>query len=181
MDHILKIVVYVPSWIWPLLAVLLWIGLRAGHTRMVRVWQIWILPITIFIVSLTTIVSINLNTASLFSWLFGILAGCGLGWGFHQDENLRADRKHGLLQIKGEWKTLILIIVVFVYQYYWAYKTATAPELVSIPGVILSYTGFNGILTGLFFGWCLHSLNVYRFAISEDLKNPIEETPNIKE
>ena len=96
-------------------------------------------------------------------------AGCGLGWSFHRDETLRVDREHGLLRFEGEWKTLILIIIVFVYRYYWGYKSATAPELVTIPGVALNYVGFNGILTGLFIGWRLHTSYVYRMGPTEDL------------
>ena len=48
---------------------------------------------------------------------FRILARCGLGRRFHQDENLRAEKMSGLLHIEGEWKMLILINNVFVYQY----------------------------------------------------------------
>ena len=96
-------------------------------------------------------------------------ADCGLGWSFHRDETLRVDREHGLLRFEGEWKTLIQITIFFVYRYYWGYKTATAPELVTIPGVALNYVGFNGILTGLFIGWRLHTFYVYRMGPTEDL------------
>ncbi|MEC7647187.1 MAG: hypothetical protein VX900_02340 [Pseudomonadota bacterium] len=58
------------------------------------------------------------GTLSVASWIFGIAAGCGLGWSFHRDETLRVDRKHGLLWFEREWKTLILIIIVFVCRYY---------------------------------------------------------------
>ena len=47
--------------------------------------------------------------------------------------------------------------------------TATAPELVTKPGVALNYVGFNGILTGLFIGWRLHTFYVYRMGPTEDL------------
>ncbi|MED6310339.1 MAG: hypothetical protein VX624_10610 [Pseudomonadota bacterium] len=147
----------------------MWLIIRAGQTRIVGYWQLWILPAAIFAVSFTSILAIEPDTSSVASWIFGIAAGCGLGWSFHRDETLRVDRKHGLLWFEREWKTLILIIIVFVYGYYWGYKTATAPELVTIPGVALNYVGFNGILTGLFIGWRLHTFYVYRMGPTEDL------------
>ncbi|MEC7656531.1 MAG: hypothetical protein VX416_09290 [Pseudomonadota bacterium] len=33
----------------------------------------------------------------------------------------------------------------------------------------LDYVGFNGVLTGLFIGWRLHTFYVYRMGPTEDL------------
>ena len=35
MDRILEIVAHTPLWVWPLFAALLWLGIRAGQTRIV--------------------------------------------------------------------------------------------------------------------------------------------------
>ncbi len=168
MDRILEIVAHTPLWVWPLFAALLWLGIRAGQTRIVGYWQLWILPAAIFAVSFTSILAMEPGTSSVASWIFGIAAGCGLGWSFHRDETLRVDREHGLLRVRSEWKTLILILIVSSTGTIGDTKPRRHPSWY-IPGVALSYVGFNGILTGLFIGWRLHTFYVYRMGPTEDL------------
>ena len=117
MGRKLEIVVYVPTWVLPLLAALLWI-------------------------------------------------------------RLRADRMNGLLRFKGD---------TYSHHFYLRPSILLGIQIRHYAGTGLntrgyfSYVGFNGILAGLFFGWRLHSLNVYRFATSEDLTTPIEEASDIRE
>jgi hypothetical protein len=46
---------------------------------------------------------------------------------------------------------------------------AITPELVAIPTATSSYTGFNGMLSGIFIGLRLSCFHLYRSAPSEDL------------
>ena len=169
MERAFVIIANTPLWVWPLLAFLLWLGWRAGQTRVVTVRQHLLLPAAILIMSVSTLLSFGPNLLGISIWAGGMLAGIGLGWFSHADAGLAVDREHGRLRLPGEWKTLALIIVIFAMRYYWGYKSATAPEFVAIPTITSGYIGLNGLFSGIFVGWQLRSLHIYRTAPSEDL------------
>ena len=169
MNRILDIIGGTPFWIWPFLALLLWPGWRAGQPRTIAPGRIFVLPAAVFIMSVSTLIDEAPGPLSVLIWCCGIAAGCGIGFVAHRDNGLRVDRDHGLLHFPGEWRTMGLISVVFALRYYWGYQSAVHPELVAETGVIMSYLAFNGVLSGIFIGWRLHTIRVYRTGLSEDL------------
>lgn len=169
MDNLLPIITNTPLWVWPLLAALLWLGWLAGQTRVMSVRRMVILPIAIFAMSFATLMASRPDLSSVIVWAIGLAVGVGLGWSSYRDVGVAADREHRLVRLPGEWKTLGLIVIIFAFRYYWGYKSATEPELVSIDGVLLSYLGFNGMLSGIFTGWRLQCFQLYRTKPSENL------------
>ncbi len=170
MDRILPIIAGTPLWVWPLLAALLWLGWRAGQTRTVSLRRLAVLPLAITALSAATLIASQPSPPLVLTWILGMAAGAGLGWLSFKEDGLQVDRDHGLLRFAGEWKTLGLIVMIFVFRYYWGYKSATEPELVALQGVAMSYLGFIGMLAGIFIGWRLRSVHLYRTAPSTDLR-----------
>ncbi|NKB58075.1 MAG: hypothetical protein GKS00_17260 [Alphaproteobacteria bacterium] len=157
MDRLIGIVSGTPLWVWPLLAALLWLGIRAGQTRIVSVRQMIILPSAIFAMSVSTLLTAAPGFTIVLIWGSGLLCGTLLGWFANRDAGVRVDRANRRLLIPGEWKTLGLILLIFAIRYAFGYKSATDPDFVAQPAVIYSYMGLSGALSGVFIGWRLHT------------------------
>ena len=118
MSQIYTVITNTPLWVWPLLLVLLWLGFQASRPRTTPLWRITIIPGALFVMSFST-AAITASTLELtFAWLFGLAGGTWCGWLTDQGSELRVDRENRLIFFPGEWRTLGLILVIFLLRYY---------------------------------------------------------------
>ena len=61
-------------------------------------------------------------------------------------------KKHSLIQIPGSWDTLLVILIIFIAEYYLGYEKATNPILVAQFSFKVSLLVLSGVCTGLFLG-----------------------------
>ncbi len=85
-------------------------------------------------------------------WLFSIALGSVFGWLLIHKYEFKVDRKKLLICLPGSWLSLILILAIFVFKYYFSYQIGSDPALENQAGFEFSMLGITGVCTGLFVG-----------------------------
>lgn len=150
MDSVVLILRQTPPWVWFLLAFLLYRGCAALKTRRQTLAQLLLLPAFLSgwkFFSLWR--EAHIFSASLF-FCVGILAGFSVGWkvwrsGFYNS-------KTSLFERKGSPVALVLIILVFSFNYAAAVAAALCPEIAEKILFSVLRWGSSGFFCGLFWG-----------------------------
>lgn len=165
---ILAIVSHTPTWVWLLLAFLLYRGLQATRTRESALWRALLLPLVMCALSVTGLLQ-GLATHALASGL-GTLALLIAAWlGFHGQaaRRISVDRAGRRLVVPGSWQPLLLTVSIFVVKYGAAVMQALHPTLASQPWFTLPLALVYGAFAGLFAGRMLRIMHLYWRAWSD--------------
>jgi uncharacterized protein DUF6622 len=142
-----------PLWVWALLALLLFLGIRALRPTTAPVWRIAILPTVFLIWGLTGVIAANgLAAQRAVPWLAAIAAGTLIGWVIAGLKPIRADRAHGLVHIPGGPFTLVLALLIFAIKYVFGVLHAMSPAAFADARFWLTELAVSGVLTGMFIG-----------------------------
>lgn len=140
----------VPLWVWLLLAFLLYRGCAALKTRGQTLAQLFLLPACL---SGWKVVSLWREAHTFPSSLFlcvGILAGFSVRWKVWRSGSYNS--KIGLFERKGSPVTLILIVLVFAFNYAAFVTTALHPEIAAGLLFTILIQGVSVFFCGLFWG-----------------------------
>ncbi|SFR00455.1 hypothetical protein SAMN04515673_102161 [Poseidonocella sedimentorum] len=148
-----------PVWVWPLLGVLLIIGLRAMRNRVSRVWPFTLMPL-LAILAVNAVAGLRPSPElwALFAASYG--AGAFIGWRFQP--RWITGRDDSRVALKGEPLTLVMLLSIFLANFAAGAVTAMAPHLASSPGFQAGFTLIAGLASGLFLGRSLAILNATR-------------------
>ncbi len=138
-----------PIWVWPLLVVLIVLGLIASKERtrsVVPMYFFWLL-------GLLSLNAVNSLPATGLIWaLFGVayLVGATLGYRFQKRIIIR---KTGLqITLKGEWLSLIVLMTIFWMNFVGGVVGAISPETVASFGYHAGFATIAGLAAGSFIG-----------------------------
>lgn len=146
----------VPVWVWPLLAFLLWYGLRATRERETPVWPFYAVPL-VGLLSVKAVLS--LGQGALVWAMFGLAYAAGAGWGYARQRGLVLSRGGGRVTLAGEWMTLALMMLVFWMNFAGGVAQAVAPDIHGSLRFALLVALIGGAVGGSFLG---RSLRVVR-------------------
>jgi hypothetical protein len=170
MEAIRLALVNTPLWVWALLVLLIAIGARALRPTTASFPRLAILPGIFFIWGLTTLVrTFSPAPVSAGAWVGGLAVGVGIGRLLVMRIAVRADKARGVLYLPGTPMNLVLILLIFMTKYGFAYKMATKPALVADPTLMVASLGLSGLLTGMLVGRFLGLWLKYRTAAHETL------------
>jgi len=123
---ILQFIAGAPLWVWPLLVLLIMIGLRATRRRTTPALLFYLLPL---------LVAINLVRLFRLDPVPGVWAAYFLAYAIGAAAGA-AMQKHWLLacgrtwiELKGEWVTLLTVMVIFWSNYLFGVLNAIRPDL----------------------------------------------------
>jgi len=156
-----------PIWVWFLLLFLIYMGSKSFFDRTIEVKKLLIIPI-VFLVMTAAHIKDPLS--------YGIFLILGAIVGFFScfRYKIRVDREHKLLSIPGSPLPLILIILVFVKNYFYGYEHAVHPEMFkNIMFLAISYI-VSGVFSGIFIGRAGTHFYRYLKLPSEDLSATLE-------
>lgn len=123
---VLTILAHTPLWVWPLYAVLLFLGLQRSRDSIVPLWRFLILPI---IVAILAVLGFVLSGQGTFpALLAGLAFGAPLGW-WIEPEGSTHRLPTGALWLRGEWMTLGQIGLVVGFRYTTSVLAGLNPEL----------------------------------------------------
>lgn len=147
-----QIISHTPTYVWALLAFLIYRGVLASRDREVALSKLVIIPVVMLGLSLSSLSAQGALGASVWTvWACGMLAGMALVFKCSSDA-VMVNRRAGTVLQRGSWTPLALMLAIFVTRYAVAVATGLQPALVhSLPfavGVTLLFGVFNGVFLG---------------------------------
>lgn len=142
----------IPLWVWPLLAGLTLLGLRATRDRRAPVILIYALPF-LGLMSLSRALGLPASEAALTALLLAFLIGAGLGWWAQPRWTIARDTRH--VTLRGEWVTLPTLLGLFAINFGMGMAQGMAPAIVADPVTAAAFGALAGLLSGSLAGRAL--------------------------
>lgn len=149
-------------WVWPLFAILLWVGYRRTKPTVSKVRTIIFLPVIILALSIKRMASLSVNKLTLLSWASAVVIGTALGWLLTRNRTVRADHNHRLIGLPGSWATLFSLIIIFFSRYYFSSVFSADPALRNDLAYVVPSLVLMGFFLGFFTGRMAGHLYQYR-------------------
>lgn len=155
-----------PYWVWGVLALLLVLGLMQTRKRNVSRFLVFLLPLIMIPLSLSTVAStFGIAPLPVMAWLGGIAAAFASNMlVFQAPAGVRYDESHGKFEIPGSWIPLVLMMSIFLARFVIGFTRAVNPALVAtnlFAGVVAATLGF---CSGLFAARALKIISAQRAA-----------------
>jgi len=147
-----QIISHTPTYVWALLAFLVYRGVLASRDREVALRKLAIIPLVMLGLSLSSLSARGVLGSAVWAlWLGGMLASAALVFNVSKHAVL-VNRSAGAVLQRGSWMPLALMLAIFATRYAVAVATGMQPALAhSLPfatGVTLLFGVFNGIFLG---------------------------------
>ena len=155
------IVSHTPIWVWPLYALLLFLGNQRTRDSVVPLWRMMILPVIIAV--LTVISFTSAAPAALPAMVLGLVVGGTGGWQL-EDKGASARLPDGRIWLRGEWMSFAQLVAVLVFRHASAVVTATYPRLGPTPTWQLGIAFTSAALSAMFLGRAAARLRDYSMA-----------------
>lgn len=138
-----------PIWVWPLLGLLILIGLISMRTRVTKVWPFYLLPLFAFI-AMNSVSNLGPTPGlwGLFAASYG--AGAILGWRIQPRWIISRDDRR--VALKGEGLTIVMVLSVFVANFAVGLISALAPQIAERVMFQAGFVLIVGLMAGLFLG-----------------------------
>lgn len=141
----IQIITHTPIYVWPLLAYLIWGGLKSRKTYSVSWKALLIMPLIMLIWSIYA----NISYGNIYLWAICISIGIFLGSLTVRKLNLKFDRN--LIEIAGNWTPLILSMSIFSLRYFLGATYGMHPELKGTTNLLI-LENIATIISGMFTG-----------------------------
>jgi hypothetical protein len=162
MNRLLPIVQGAPIWVWALLALLLFLGIRSLRTRAVPVASLIALPLAFFGLSVSNLLPLDaLAPLRIGMWVAALLVGIIPGWFLVRENRISVDRAHRRITVPGSVVPLVLMMAAFVGGFYFGYLFARYPELKSDVTTLALAAIYRGLMSGYFLGQTLRLFKLY--------------------
>jgi len=147
----LDIVLHTPLWVWPLLALVLWLGWSARRPRTVHPLRLAALPLVGLGVTVAGVVQSAAPAFTLSAWLVGLLVALPIGYAVGRRCEVRW--QDGRVWIAGGWFLLGFAISVFAVRYALGVTFGVFPHLARQPAWIVGAGAVGGTIAGIGLGW----------------------------
>lgn len=152
------ILIHTPLWVWPLYALLLYLGFQRTRDRTVPLWRELILPLVVTVLAISSLVGGGMS--ALPAILPGLVIGGVAGWRLERGGGTRR-LPGGDMWLRGEWWSFGQILLVLVFRYATAIVAAMAPAMNADPTWRTSTLFIASALSALFLGRTWARLQVY--------------------
>lgn len=146
-----QILNHTPTYVWAILAFLLYRGVAASRDRVLSYRSAFIIPGVMLALGWQSVANgFGMETPAGAAWLLGMLAGAALAW--LRSGPVTVDRAAGTVMQRGSWMPLALMLAIFCSKYAVAVALSIAPALrgdlrFALP-VCLGFGLFNGVFLG---------------------------------
>ena len=147
---LIQIITHTPLWVFGLFALLVMLGYKQSKTRLVKPKLSLILPIVMFSLALQGMVTnFSEPKLALAVWIFSGLITFGLFMKFQGNvENSFYQKDKGLVEVKGSWSPLLLIMTLFFLKYALTVSAVLALPFISQFSFIIVVSLTFGFLNG---------------------------------
>jgi hypothetical protein len=161
-----QILIHTPIWVFPLLAYLVWLGIKATRPRTVTIWRSLIVPAVFIVWGLSRLLSRQDYAWPLVTWVAA--AAVLLVIGLLTARPFELDHTTGEIKRPGSWVPLIRNVTVFALQYTVAVIAAVDPHDATTAAIV--GRAISGGTTGYFLGRTVALLRQYWKQRREDIK-----------
>jgi hypothetical protein len=167
MNGIVQAITHTPVWVWPLLALLIFIGIIALKPRSMPLPRLLILPAIFLGLSIFSLLSSGLPLLQAIAiWLAGLVLGGLLGRLFAPRLSAAGggvviDRAARRIAVPGSAVPLVLILVIFIGRYAFGYAFGRYPELRQNDLVVVTAAAYAAFCTGIMLGRTLPLVLAY--------------------
>lgn len=155
----------IPTYVYILFAVLVYIGIKRCFTRVIKVQRLFISPLFFSIFSIrgiSTLFGLWLSNVSL--WLVGCLIGLFLGYMQVKNRNIKADRNQQLIEVPGDLSMLFLIFAAFSSEFIIHYVVESGTTFAATITFKIVSLIVLGLFAGLSAGRAFHYFCKYRIS-----------------
>ena len=147
---LIQIISHTPLWVWAILVVLLWVGLKQTLPRSVSLRRITVLPLVMVGLSLAgTLTAFGAGNHALLAWgaAAAVAAAVVMTRTLPQATQYNTWTQH--FQIPGSWTPLVLMMGIFITKYAVGVTLSMRPDLARdamfSQSVGALYGGFSGV------------------------------------
>jgi len=113
---LLDILTHTPSWVWAVLVLVIWIGLRRTRDRDVSPSRLVLFPLIIAALAVSNMAGSGFGAATLEGLLLGALTGVYAAFVLEK-RNGAIKLPDGRVRLAGEWTSLAVIVAIFLSRY----------------------------------------------------------------
>ena len=147
-----QIVIHTPTYVWAILAVLVWRGLAALRDREMRVRSLFIVPIVMLALSLQDVLTrFGSHAGALAAWAMAAAGAALLVWKFGRSRTAPSATP-GSVFVRGSWTPLAMMMAVFFTKYTVSVLLAVLPHARQDALVALGVCALFGVFNGCFLG-----------------------------
>lgn len=162
-----QIITNTPTYVWAILAFLMYRGFKATMDRELEIRAVVIIPLVMLALSVQGISSgFGVEPLVIASWLLAMLLGAAISWSRVNQNNVRILKDKNLVFYRGSWAPLIMMMAIFVIKYVVNVALHVNPALHTDTLFVLMSTALFGIFNGLFLGRMLRVLIMYQQAMT---------------
>ena len=156
-----QIISHTPTYVWALLAFLVYRGVLASKDREVAFSKLFIIPLVMVGLSLASMNGHGVLGVGVWGvWLAGVALASGLTWTAGAGA-VTVDRGAGTVVQRGSWMPLVLMVAVFATKYTVAVMSAMHPELQRQVLFVVAVSALFGVFNGIFVGRLLRQVSAY--------------------
>lgn len=154
----ITIIAHTPIWVWPLYALLLFLGFQRTRDSSVPLWRMLTLPLVVTLFALVSFISAG--PSGLPAILGGLVIGGAAGWCLEPRDASRR-QAGGRIWLRGEWWTFAQIVLVLIFRYAANVMPVLDPALHANPVWNLGTLAISTTLSASFLGRTAARLRVY--------------------
>ena len=155
---IVTIVLHTPVWVWPLFALLLFLGWQRTRDSSVALWRMLILPVVVTLFAIYGF--IVAGPGALPAMLVGLVIGGAAGWRLERGSDTRR-LPDGKVWLRGEWSTFTLFVMIIIFRYAINVVPVLNPALNADPAWHLGTLLISAALSALLLGRTAARLQAY--------------------
>ncbi|WP_298857409.1 hypothetical protein [uncultured Sulfitobacter sp.] len=141
-----------PIWVWPLFILLVILGLRARHERLVPIIMFYALPL-LGLSALNAVVGLSAGPPI---WVvFALSYGAGIYGGYLIQRGWVLGREGRRVRLAGESLTLTMLMLVFGANFVGGFLEAVAPQVYGSNGFQIIFAAVVALSSGSFAGRAL--------------------------
>lgn len=161
MDLLLTVIARTPPWVWVVLVIVLFIGIRGLRPQRASPVRLLITPAVFVAVALGQLVASPDPLAVLPAWLAGMVPGAAIGAAWARGLPVRIDRAAGRIETPGSAFWLVVGMLLFGCRYALGVYVGFHPELRADPFWVAVPFVVAGVGTGMALAWAAMRLARY--------------------
>jgi hypothetical protein len=146
-----QIIIHTPIWVWALLALLLWLGIKQSLPGQPSLLRITVVPLVLASLSLLgTLSAFGSAPAVMLTWLAAAIVLAKWVLLSPLPDTTRYDIRTRTFQVPGSWVPLALMMGIFANKYFVGVALNLHPELAHEAVFTLGFSALYGAFSGVF-------------------------------